>query len=56
MDPVTAWAMAFKAACEMVTALVDGQTPEQKQKVWEWFLEDQSRWRRWLRLDGDPKP
>jgi hypothetical protein len=52
MDPITAWAMAFKAACEMVTAMVDGQTPEQKQKVWDWFIADQERWRKWLHLDS----
>ncbi len=50
MDPITAAAMAFKAACEMVTAMIEGQTPEQKQKVWDWFIEDQTFWRGLLKL------
>jgi len=51
MDPISAWALAFKAACEMVTEVVKGQTPEQKAQVWAWFIADQERWRQWLKLD-----
>jgi hypothetical protein len=51
MDPATAAALAFKAACEMVTELIKGQTPEQRAQIWNWFLEDQKFWRQFL-----PKP
>lgn len=50
MDPVTAWALATKAIAEMVTAMVQGQSPEQKQKIWDWYITDQERWRKWLHL------
>lgn len=50
MDPVTAWALATKAIAEMVTAMVQGQSPEQKQKIWDWFIADQERWRKWFHL------
>lgn len=51
MDPVTAFALAAKAIAEMIGKLVDGQTPEQKAQMWTWWVEDQTRWRRWLKLD-----
>lgn len=50
MDPLTAWALATKALAEMVTAMVQGQSPEQKQKIWDWYIADQERWRKWLHL------
>jgi len=45
MDPVTAFALATKAIAEMITAIVEGQTPEQKAQVWAWWIEDQKFWR-----------
>lgn len=51
MDPVTAWAAAVKAVAEMVTEIVKGMTPEAKQKVWDWYIADQERMRRWFKLD-----
>jgi hypothetical protein len=45
MDPVTALALATKAIAEMITAIVEGQTPEQKAQVWTWYIEDQKFWR-----------
>jgi hypothetical protein len=45
MDPVTAVALAFKAACELVTEMARGQTPEQRAQLWAWFIEDQQFWR-----------
>ena len=41
MDPITAWALAMKAIAEMVTAIVEGQSPETKKQMWDWFVEDQ---------------
>ena len=51
MDPISAWALAVKAIAEMVTEIVKGQSPEQKQRIWEWFIQDQERWRKRFKLD-----
>lgn len=50
MDPITAFALAAKAIAEMITELVKGQPPEVRAKAWEWWLADQTRWRKWLHL------
>lgn len=52
MDPVTAAALAVKAIAEMVTAIVEGQPPEVKKQIWEWYIDDQKRWRKLLHMDG----
>ncbi len=51
MDPVTAVALMIKAIAEMVTEMVKGQTPEEKAKIWQWWLDDQARWRKFFKLD-----
>ncbi len=41
----------------IVLSAMDGQTPEQKQKMWDWYVHDVERWRKLLKLDppsGDP--
>lgn len=53
MDPVTASAEAIKAVAEMITEIVKGMTPEAKQKVWDWYITDQERWRKFWKLDAD---
>jgi hypothetical protein len=52
MDPLSAFALAIKAVAEMVTELSRGQTVEQKQKMWEWYVTDVERLRKWFKLDG----
>jgi len=51
MDPVTAWAMAVKAIAEMVTEIVKGQPPEERAKIWAWYVADQERWRKLFKID-----
>lgn len=51
MDPVTAFALAAKAVAEMITEIVKGQTPEQKAKIWDWWIADQTRWRKLFKID-----
>ncbi len=55
MDPVTAFALVVKAVAEMITEIVKGQTPEQKQKLWDFYIQDVERWRHLFHLD-QPKP
>ncbi len=51
MDPISAWANAVAAIAKMIAVIVDGQTPEQKAQIWQWFVEDQARWRRVFKID-----
>ena len=51
MDPVTAVALATKAIAEMITEIVKGQPPDVRKQIWDWFIEDQKRWRKWLKLE-----
>ncbi len=36
----------------IVLEAMDGQTPEQKSKLWDWYIQDVERWRKWLKI-GD---
>lgn len=51
MDPATALANLAAATINLITELLDGATPEQKQEMWRWYIEDMQRWRRLLKLD-----
>ncbi len=46
LDPITAWAVAVTAIAEMITELVRGQPEDVKKQAWEWWMADQSRWRK----------
>ena len=39
---------------KIVLSAMDGQTPDQKQKMWEWYIVDMGRWRKLLKLDPSP--
>ncbi len=52
MDPATAFFEAIKAVAEMITELSRGQTIEQKQKFWDWYIADVEAWRKLLHIDG----
>jgi hypothetical protein len=54
MDPVTAYANLLTALLNFLTEATRGQSVEQKAKMWEWFITDTERWRRWLKLDKEP--
>jgi len=54
MDPVSAFANVVTAIANLISKLVDGQTPEQKKKMWDWFIADVERWRAFFKLD-EPK-
>jgi hypothetical protein len=51
VDPITACALATKAIAEMITEIVKGQPPEVRRQMWDWYVEDQKRWRRWFKLE-----
>ena len=45
MDPITAVANAIQAVAEMVTEISQGQPPDVKKQMWEWWVEDIAWWR-----------
>lgn len=56
MDPITAWANATVAICNLITQLLEGQTPAQRAQAWEWFMADQARWRHFFHIPDLPPP
>jgi hypothetical protein len=36
----------------IVVEAMEGQTPEQKKIMWDWYITDVERWRRLLKLDA----
>lgn len=37
---------------EVVLEAMRGQTPEQREKIWQWYIEDMARWRKIIGLDS----
>ena len=52
MDPLTALAQMVDSITKLVTVVVEGQTPEQKRIIWDWYIADQERWRKLFKLDS----
>lgn len=52
MDPITALANLITALTNLVTAMAEGQTPEQRKILWDWYIADVARWRKWFKLDA----
>lgn len=40
MDPLTAFANLTEAIVKFLTVIAEGQTPEQKKQLWDWYIED----------------
>lgn len=36
---------------EVILEAMRGQTPEQKQKMWDWYIKDVEHWRKLLKID-----
>ena len=36
---------------EIVKMAMEGQTPEQKKQMWDWYIEDMKRWRKIFKLE-----
>ena len=43
---IIASARAVEAIASLVGKIMDGQTPEQKKVLWDWYIEDMRRWRK----------
>lgn len=53
MDPLTSLANLIAALTKLVTVIVEGQTPEQRKVMWDWYIADVARWRKLFKLDSD---
>jgi hypothetical protein len=48
---IVAVSSAIEAVCKVVLAAMEGQTPEQRAQMWQWFVADVERWRRFLGIE-----
>lgn len=48
MDPYAQIALAL---INLFTEIVKGQPPEIKAQIWQWYIEDQKRWRKFFKID-----
>lgn len=37
---------------QIVLEGMKGQTPEQRAKMWDWYVSDVEKWRKFLKIDG----
>ncbi len=51
MDPLTAITNLVTELTKLVTVIVEGQTPEQKKQIWDWYIEDVTKWRKLFHLE-----
>jgi hypothetical protein len=49
MDPITAIINLITELTKLVTVIVEGQTPEVKKQLWDWYIEDVKFWRSLLK-------
>lgn len=50
MDPVTAIANMLAAAFTMISKMIDGQTPDQKVKMWDQWIANQDRFNKFFHI------
>ena len=43
---IIASASAVEAIANLIGKIVDGQSPEQKKVIWDWYIDDMRRWRK----------
>jgi len=51
MDPLTAYANLATAITNLVVKIIEGQTPEQRKIIWDWYIADMTRWRKLFKLE-----
>lgn len=51
MDPLTAVTLLITELTKLVTVVLEGQTPEQKKIIWDWYIADVKSWRKLFNLD-----
>ena len=51
MDPITAFANLAAELTKLVNTIVANQPPDVQKQLWEWYVSDMKRWRKFLKLD-----
>lgn len=51
MDPITAFFLFATKLIEFMIMIGEGQTPDQKKQIWDWYIADQKRWRKHFKID-----
>lgn len=52
---IIAIAGAVKALADLARANLEGASPDQREKLWKWYIEDMERWRKFWGIDDPPK-
>lgn len=52
MDPITAAANLITEITKLVTVIIQSQTPDEQKQIWQWYIEDRERIRKWFKLDA----
>ena len=50
MDPISSIANLITAITNLVAVIADGQTPEQRKQLWDWYISDLARWRKFFNI------
>lgn len=48
---IVAICKAVEAVCNVVCKAMDGQSPEQKKQMWDWYISDVTAWRKFWGLE-----
>ena len=51
MDPLTALTNLVTELTKLVSVIVEGQTPEQRKQMWDWYIKDVAFWRKAFKID-----
>jgi len=49
MDPLVFVELA-KSLLDLVNTAMKGQTPEQSAKLWQWYIDDMTFWRKFFKI------
>ncbi len=48
---IIAVAEVIKAITELTKTVIEGQTPEQRKVMWDWYIQDVTAWRKLIGLE-----
>lgn len=48
---IIASASAVKSVAELIRYCMEGATPQQREKMWQWYIDDMTRWRKFWGLE-----
>lgn len=51
MDPLSAILALATESLKFAAQVAEGQTPEQRRIIWDWYIKDVAWWRKALKID-----